>query len=321
MIKSLAAKAKRSEKEVQYLWHKAKAIVKAEYNVDENDGAFWGLTTGITKKMLGMKESLSFKQFIEEDFKRDTTKLEVAAKYFKENGSKFLWMLEEYKFIYRGDTSHYVIPGSADIIDVMGTARVSANTSNHYTIIFDNHPEMKDFPKRSKSLICSTSFSKASDYSESYSDPFIVLPTNDSTVGFTGEQDIWNKYITFAGVTMSLPSTNDMFEYLGIKDRSIQDFYDFQEKLRDLASTESLQLHKMLSHNKVIEGSALYKSIVNNFVDMVFEAFSPKNTGFYSKNSSSFSVADMDDQELWVDGHVILLRKDDIHKFKKLVLS
>ena len=64
MIKNLAAKAKRSEKEVQYLWHKAKAIVKAEYNVDEHDGAFWGLTTGITKKMLGMKESLSFKQFL-----------------------------------------------------------------------------------------------------------------------------------------------------------------------------------------------------------------------------------------------------------------
>ena len=321
MIKNLAAKAKRSEKEVQYLWHKAKAIVKAEYNVDENDGAFWGLTTGITKKMLGMKESLSFKQFIEEDFKRDTTKLEVAAKYFKENGSKFLWMLEEYKFIYRGDTSHYVIPGSADIIDVMGTARVSVNTSNHYTVIFDNHPEMKDFPKRSKSLICSTSFSKASDYSERYSEPFIVLPTNDSTVGFTGEQDIWNTYITLAGVTMSLSSVNYMFEHLGIKDRSIQDFYDFQEKLRDKASDEFLKLDQALTNNNVIDGSSQYKSMVNNFVNCVFEAYSPKNTGFYSKNSSSFSMADMDDQELWVDGHVILLRKDDIHKFKKLVLS
>jgi hypothetical protein len=63
-LKHLAKKAKVSIDQAEHYWHKAKGIVKKEYDVDENDGAFWALTTGITKKMMGLKETVTFKMFL-----------------------------------------------------------------------------------------------------------------------------------------------------------------------------------------------------------------------------------------------------------------
>ena len=63
-LKHLAKKAKVSVDRVEYLWNKAASIVKSEYDFTEDDAAFWGLRMGITKRMLGLSESISFKQFL-----------------------------------------------------------------------------------------------------------------------------------------------------------------------------------------------------------------------------------------------------------------
>lgn len=63
-LKHLAKKAKISDAQAEHYWHVAKNIVKKEYDVDEGDGKFWPLTMGIAKKMMGLKESLSFKEFL-----------------------------------------------------------------------------------------------------------------------------------------------------------------------------------------------------------------------------------------------------------------
>jgi hypothetical protein len=63
-LKHLAKRAKVSVSRAEELWDKAKGIVKSEYDVTEDDPSFWALRMGITKRMLGLKESISFKQFI-----------------------------------------------------------------------------------------------------------------------------------------------------------------------------------------------------------------------------------------------------------------
>ncbi len=67
IIKGLAAQAKVSIDAVEKKWNQAKSIVKSEYSVDEKDASFWPLTTGITKKMLGLNKTVTFKEFIERD--------------------------------------------------------------------------------------------------------------------------------------------------------------------------------------------------------------------------------------------------------------
>lgn len=63
-LKHLAKRAKVSVDRAEELWTKAKGIVQSEYDVGEDDPSFWALRMGITKKMLGLKESLTFRQFI-----------------------------------------------------------------------------------------------------------------------------------------------------------------------------------------------------------------------------------------------------------------
>lgn len=93
----------------------------------------------------------------------DKLEIEEAIHLLNKHCKNALWMLEENKSIYRGDVSNE--KNSFTTIDTNLTTRKSQNTSNYYTMILDNHPEMKDFPKRSKSLICSTSLDDARVYS------------------------------------------------------------------------------------------------------------------------------------------------------------
>ena len=58
-LKKFAKTAKVSNKRAEHLWNKAKGIVKAEYGYSEGDDNFWALTTGITKKMMGLGEELT----------------------------------------------------------------------------------------------------------------------------------------------------------------------------------------------------------------------------------------------------------------------
>lgn len=72
LVKSLSKESKKSRKEVERLWNKAKEIVNDEYpEIPEKDNRHWALVTGILKKMLGLKENENsfkkdFKSFVSE---------------------------------------------------------------------------------------------------------------------------------------------------------------------------------------------------------------------------------------------------------------
>jgi hypothetical protein len=86
--------------------------------------------------------------------------------------------------IYRGmqyDTDYYYIDPKS------GKPRVSANTMNYYTLINDNSPYWKKYPKRSESLICTTD----KDISEEYGISYVVLPYNGAKIGVCPANDYW----------------------------------------------------------------------------------------------------------------------------------
>lgn len=86
--------------------------------------------------------------------------------------------------LYRGMKKHFAY----GYVDPTKHIRKSKNTSNYYTILFDEIlPSWKNWPKRSKSVICSTSITEARAYGIIYR----VYPFNDSKIGMTSYQDIW----------------------------------------------------------------------------------------------------------------------------------
>jgi hypothetical protein len=46
------------------LWNKAKGIVSKEYGSRKKIDGYWPLVMGITKRMMGMKEALTFKEYL-----------------------------------------------------------------------------------------------------------------------------------------------------------------------------------------------------------------------------------------------------------------
>jgi hypothetical protein len=59
-VKSLATKAGVSADKAEAAWQAAKEAAHTQYpELSEDDDKFWAIVTGITKKMIGLKESTS----------------------------------------------------------------------------------------------------------------------------------------------------------------------------------------------------------------------------------------------------------------------
>jgi len=91
--------------------------------------------------------------------------------------------------IYKGIEEHS--HGQILYSDSSKYLRSSANTSNYYTILIDNFLNpWKQYPKRSRSFICSTS----EDYAEAYGQVYQVYPIGDPIIGFCPQRDIWESF-------------------------------------------------------------------------------------------------------------------------------
>jgi hypothetical protein len=102
--------------------------------------------------------------------------------------------------IYRGS------PNLASLVysDPTGVERTSRNTSNELTLLVSHIlPSWQNWPKRSRSLICSESYSTASSYGSG--GPYIVLPIGNPNVGVVPASDFWDAF------SMSPPTFNDNF--------------------------------------------------------------------------------------------------------------
>lgn len=89
------------------------------------------------------------------------------------------------------------------IIDAKKGKRSSKNTTNYYTVILDNIfdtvPSYKYFPKRSESIICTTSTKTASHYGT----PYVILPFEETILGSVTEDDIWRKDVILSMAILS----------------------------------------------------------------------------------------------------------------------
>lgn len=123
------------------------------------------------------------------------TFIDIATRAHMDN---FQWFISTGQALYRGHisiNSHYgyVKPKDFD--------RVSANTSNYYTMLLDNSKKWNKFPKRSKSLICGNQFKAAYG---SMSERYVVIPKDGSKIGICPTDDFWDAFhMTYTGSDMS----------------------------------------------------------------------------------------------------------------------
>jgi len=186
--------------------------------------------------------------------------------------------------------------------------RKSRNTENYYTIIMDNDPLWKSFPKRSESFICSSDPSYASDYGTLY----LVFPVNGTKIGQCPSKDIWD---------ISEDKTNEMLDEvntyiaglartsrIGLSEVDYKLFKTNLKKIQDMFDKDPDSVIKKMdtfTYNRNFNNKmkSLLKQNDNNFYKMFLDIISPKDFKLWT--TKNFDVHDK--HECWFSGNCIFV--------------
>ena len=152
---------------------------------------------------------ITFKQFLrEEGMPRAEMDLGDLVSQIKEKCSDIVanYKSQTGHAIWRGD------PGltASYMLKPQNGNRKSANTTNHYTVLLDSNPKNKDWPPRSKSIICSTSFHAAQGYGRG-NGMGVLFPYDGTKIGVVNRPDFWSVKVSLApsvGRPQSMPNLN-----------------------------------------------------------------------------------------------------------------
>lgn len=318
-LKHLAKKANISLDRAEHLWDKSKEIVDAEYPYDKKDKRYWALRMGITKKMMGLGEQLSFSDFLalqEEavgsEPAYEPVEVERAIAALNKHAKNALWMLHDNTPLYRGDRSRTAAKALEKtgflMVDTSATERKSQNTSNYYTVILDNHPDRGDFPKRSRSFIGSTNFQYSKDYHDGgpNNDPMVMIPYDDTKIGLVNHEDMWDTEITLFGRKENIEGVNKLFYNMGLK-ADIQDFERFAARLKQGDSDAIERFRRGF-------GPLTAGKYAKTFMEELWKAYSAASTG-HTAHTTKTLPRPLKKTEVWVGGKVILI---DYNMWKKM---
>ncbi len=306
-LKHLAKKAKVSLDRAEHLWDKSKEIVDKEYKYDKKDSRYWALRMGITKRMLGLAESLSFRQFLEAAVgpqpNYSVISQEDALEIINSQCSKSKWMLRSSDYaIFRGESARAVKMGRETgflTVDPSATLRKSENTTNYYTVILDNTPSMSHYPKRSRSFIASTNIHTSShfSYTDDHDGIFVLVPYNKTKIGVCNYPDIWLHEFEMFGEKFSFEDAAFLFlRRLGIRPDTWEAIVKFAD---DLKREEELQKLFYAIFKKAKPGDH------ERFLEEIDFQFAPERLGFELEDGSSIRTKAYDDNEVWVGGPCI----------------
>jgi hypothetical protein len=235
------------------------------------------------------------------DYRKELTESEFD-EMLKINCKDFSW---EDKPIYRGlhdeTTFLFLNPTTID--------RRSANTNNYYTYLFDNSPYRDNFPKRSKSLICSSNYSTAYGYSSRR--PHRIIPFDGAKIASVNRSDFWNGFIKlsrFGDLEDFNKSLKRVFYRIfgsEIRDDNYDNFITDLQKLCDIYSE--------FPTGTITNGY----DIILPTIDDYFKLFDPLENGLvlYDYNTYKLLVNKLLDNELWTDSKCLLIQtSSDGHK-------
>jgi hypothetical protein len=222
---------------------------------------------------------------------------------------------------YRGETT--IAPSLREtgyaIVDPSKTERVSQNTSNHYTVLFDNHPDMKDYPKRSRSFIASTSKSTAEGFAENNhgiytkDNVYALIPLDGVKIGVINRNDMWKTLIKLFGAKSDVYGFNMAFEEeLGIKP-TMEGFMKFDKLLKE---RNPAAVKKVVVMYKQTTSKPPDEQVFDNFMPMIWDAFSPAKTGFQLFTANNYQPP-AKNSEVWIGGKCIAILYNHLKEFQK----
>jgi len=184
------------------------------------------------------------------------------------------------------------------LIDPSSGERRSENTmngSNQYTLIMDNSPYLKNYPKRSKSFIGSTSFTVA----RSYGEPCAIFPVNGTKIAVCPYMDLWDTKLDLRPVGGPQKGGIDAINYylseLGFDQKTYGDLvaYGNNPKTQEFIDTT----HYIREENKIP---------ANKIISYLQEQLSPDQAGFKLLDISQLGEDEFN-KEIWFSGPCVVV--------------
>jgi len=218
--------------------------------------------------------------------------------------------------------------------------RRSRNTSNYYTLIMDNSPSWKEYPKRSESVICSINASCGKNSPHI----FRVFPKNGSKIGVCNDSDLWKSFRNLS-YALSMNEINDVLnglanigmntkkpsgrrkllkkydKDLSILKKAFKEFdkwylskkYKFEELVKEFNILwDGDWLIKTFERILIGYNGDLYKHMVDKL--------DPGNNNFNLISTSNLKIGG-GNKEAWTDGECLMVRCDELENFISLLYS
>ena len=255
---------------------------------------------------------ITFKQFLNEDqFAHTEMEPDLFVKWCKTNASEYLPHIKKNP-IYRG------MPMSTKmgVFDTNSLNRKSANTVNYYTIWMDNNPDWKDFPKRSKSYICSNNDDTSSDFGHVH----LIIPADGSKIGIVNGPDLWygfdyidrmigNSMDGFMSDTQELLMIANEHEHLSEYNLAHKNYAALCSCLKRVTFDVIIDANENSRHvdewGKYIQAFKTHG--FRTLYDLYEKAMDPTKNDFSHIVSGNTTFTD-NDNEIWVQGKCAFLR-------------
>lgn len=259
-------------------------------------------------RLFSANNMTTLKQFlVEYATKSRSKKVDLTAKqiinWIEKNSPRYIVRAKSSP-IFRGKRSGDLVSMSSP----QDFTRTSANTTNVYTELIDSFPSWSDYPKRSKSLICSTA---DEGYITQYGDIHLVIPVDNAKVGICPASDFWGSFKTLQGYGI-----DDMNEFNG----AVEDIIGVSASV--VPSSKKFKIKNAENYDKhnIVYGSftknlmdriVYYKS---NLYDELEKVLDPKDNKFKHTAAAEFkdktgnNVTDgLEGKEVWISGTCMLI--------------
>jgi len=194
--------------------------------------------------------------------------------------------------------------------------RKSANTNNYYTWLIDSDPAWSEFPKRSKSLICSSFES----YTFGFGDViYRVIPFNDAKIGVASKSDFWisfKKGLKDIYGEIDLDDFNSILEDLhyiitceeesfGYPKTSEEFFYKLNSMFAALNEMSDEELKDKMKNANIIMNIKTIRKVKS--IEDLYSLLNPDKNDIELYDYNEYKRKDIEYNEVWTDSKSLLV--------------
>jgi hypothetical protein len=232
---------------------------------------------------------------------------------------------KDFRFTHTPIMRNTNFPDSYYEIDPSVRIRKSIEISNHYTLLIDNFKNWKDFPKRSKSLMC-----MYGGITNAFGDNMHrVIPFDNAIFGVAPSFDLWGSFNFFeTNFKINIKQLSKFFEYFeiltGIKISDdnfeqfkkniiyLEGFFYEDDYIKKVENSELIFYHQTFMkelHKNLINGKN-FISFIDDYIDPKYNKFSVKNYKELIDMTPNIDV--ITGNEVWTESKCLLIKDDAI---------